>query len=206
MEESTESVERVEERNPHSGERGGERLSITSGTLVVIDQFMLANEQLYTARSEEEKAGASAKDALLRAVHRYGGAVLELAPDTYQVLRDAEQSSIALVPTADESAASDVSAFLKGLTTDSGAEKAATHVFIDTRCVVFIDAALLSGSDFVSRYTELRRAGNDKAARDFVREQGGAVRYGFNKYGDELGAFVLDQGRIVALWPDIAEN
>ncbi len=192
-------------------ERSGERLKVESGLVAVIDQFMLANSQLHDARSALAEKGVSASEALSDALARYGGSALKLSPGTYQVLRDPEDSFIALsLLEAEESEDTQDSAdatehareLVRAAKSDSKAE---AHIFVDTRCLAFVDAALLDDQGLLDELLELRSSGNDKAARDLVRKRGGAVRYGFNKYGDELGAFRFEKENMLVLWPDVAE-
>lgn len=74
------------------------------------------------------------------------------------------------------------------------------RIFIETRCLVFIDAHHLRDPDLIHRYKELRDLRDDKAARDLLREYGAAVRYGFNRRGDNLGIFKLGQPDSFGLW------
>lgn len=210
-EESENSESSKQERNSKPQERSGERLELESGRVAVVDQFMLANSQLHEARLALIQGGSSATEALSEALSRYGGTSLELTPGTYQVLRDPEDSFIALsLLSADgdeqtgepEDATEHARELVRSAKSNSKAE---AHVYVDTRCLAFVDAALFDDQDLLSKLEELKTSGKDKAARDLVRKRGGAVRYGFNKYGDELGAFRLDAEQMLVLWPDVAE-
>ena len=57
----------------------------------------------------------------------------------------------------------------------------------------------------MKKYKQLWFSGQDKACRDLLRDNGGAVRYGFQRYGDELGIYLVPDENLVALWPDIQE-
>jgi len=205
---NTESEEQGEAKGSSTrAPRTGERLVVESGHVAVIDQFMLANPQLHTAREELASGGQSDVEALQQALSRYGGSSLALAPGTYQVLRDTEDTFLALVP-ADESDTSPeevIEAAKESVRAVRDSAKAEAHVFVDTRCLAFLDAKLLEDQELIKQFAELRSSGNDKGARDLVRKRGGAVRYGFNKYGDELGAFRVQDVEMLALWPDVAE-
>jgi hypothetical protein len=184
-----------------------ERLRVSSGLVVVIDHFMLANAQLLNmlppADNEKDKAewAAAEQVEIRRAVEKYGGTVLNLEAGSWGVLREAGDSL-----------------FLLGRFEGNGEmEKEAVseargnaapigRVFIDTRCVVFVDAVLLGNRAVLDEYRRLRQEGQDKAARDLIRENGAAVRYGFNRDGDELGVFKLPEGAGYALWPDVVDT
>ena len=83
--------------------------------------------------------------------------------------------------------------------------RAISQIYVDTRCLVIVDAKLLADKSQLDEYQELRKSSKDKPARDLIRSYGGAVRYGFNRYGDELGVFRFSESNILALWPDIAD-
>ena len=72
----------------------------------------------------------------------------------------------------------------------------------DPKTLVSTDwlAKHLRDPDMVHRYKELRDQRDDKGARDFLRQYGAAVRYGFNRRGDQLGLFKLDGDNSFGLW------
>ena len=45
-----------------------------------------------------------------------------------------------------------------------------------------------------------------KACRDLLRDNGGAVRYGFQREGDELGIYTIPDENVICLWPDLKEE
>ena len=55
-------------------------------------------------------------------------------------------------------------------------------------------------------YEQYQSGGQEKACRDLLRDNGGAVRYGFHRFGDELGVYNIADEDIVCLWPDVAES
>lgn len=215
---------RADQQAGAGAQTGRERVEVESGRVVIIDQFMLANRQFLDRVDNLEQGNADPAAQTLRDIAAmYGGCVLELASGTYEVFRDPEQSIIAmsLRAVAEQPAEDDDSAdqredspqqafdFQKIL--DSRHNLAPLHhVFIDTRCLAIIDARFFSDRENVDRYKSLRSGGRDKQARDMLRELGGAVRYGFNKYGDELGVFKIcgENGDpdVIALWPDLSET
>lgn len=67
-----------------------------------------------------------------------------------------------------------------------------------------VDRELLDDSELLDKYQHLWFSGQDKACRDLLRDNGGAVRYGFQRFGDELGIYVLPDADVVCLWPDVA--
>ena len=85
-------------RRRGEGAEGGnrrERISVESGNLVLIDQFMLANPQFMQGFSAILDEGADKKDAMIR---DFGGEVVQVAPGTYRIDRDPFQSSIVIHP------------------------------------------------------------------------------------------------------------
>jgi len=198
--------------------KGVERLRVSTGTVVIIDQFMLANEQFLSALSacsaaDGDGADLAVNEPLLRqSVENYGGAVVKLPVGTVYVCRDPQARIMLLFPVQD---AQDIHRGYAAETIDisSGLEKGTApqpiaKVFVDTRCLVFADWGLLADGHSVAEYADLRRRGEDKRARDILREKGAAIRYGFNRYGDELGVFEVkfEGENSVALWPDVIEE
>ncbi|MBX7139030.1 MAG: hypothetical protein K1X83_13735 [Oligoflexia bacterium] len=183
--------------NPRQSADSGnqrERIAIESGVLVLIDQFMLANPQFIDRLKSIIDEGPDAKDKVIR---DYGGIVVEVSPDRYRIERDPYAYSIVVHPEGDEPESEEI----QQLATDGKGT-----VFVDTRCLAMIDRELLDDSSLLDKYKQLWFSGQDKACRDLIRDNGGAVRYGFSRAGDELGVYVIPGQNIVALWPDVAEG
>lgn len=183
-------------RNPSLASESGnkrERIAIESGFLVLIDQFMLANPQFLEQFQELLDAKPEQKDALIK---KYGGMVIEMEPGTYRIDRDPFKYSIVIHPEREE---------VDNNTLHEDAKKPHGHVFVDTRCLAMIDRELLDDSSLLEKYQQLWFSGQDKACRDLLRDNGGAVRYGFNRYGDELGVYSIPNEPVICLWPDVAE-
>jgi hypothetical protein len=183
--------------NPRQSAESGnqrERIAIESGALVFIDQFMLANPQFIERLVKLIDEGPEAKNALIK---DYGGSIVELEPGTYRIERDPFAYSIIVHP---EGATPDPKAISRDNTQSQG------HVLVDTRCVAMIDRELLDDTSLLEKYQQLWFSGQDKACRDLIRDNGGAVRYGFNRYGDELGIYTVPNEGIVCLWPDVVEE
>lgn len=183
-------------RNPRQSAESGnqrERIAVESGYLVLIDQFMLANPQFMEKLLTIIDAEPELKDNLVR---DFGGSVVQLEPGTYRIERDPYAYSIVIHSEDDEVDPKDAI---------ETAKETHGHVFIDTRCLAMIDRELLDDNSLLERYQQLWFNGQDKACRDLLRDNGGAVRYGFQRYGDELGIYMPPGEQIVCLWPDIAE-
>ena len=176
----------------HSSNSGNqrERIQVESGHLVLIDQFMLANPQFLAKLKEIIDEDISVKDGLIK---EYGGSVVEISPNTYRIERDPYAFNIVIHQEGDRQ---DVKGLLENADSNLG------HVYIDTRCLAMFDRELLDDTALLDKYSELWFNGEDKACRDLLRDNGGAVRYGFRRHGDELGVYgVADD--VVALWPDV---
>ncbi len=171
-----------------------ERIAIESGSLVLIDQFMLANPQFIEKMLNNIDEDASVKNDIIR---DYGGEVVDITPDTYGIQRDPYALSIIIHP-------SDMRVDKKEIS--SKMQEPTGNVFVDTRCIAMIDRELLDDNSLLKKYQELWESGEDKACRDLLRDNGGAVRYGFCRYGDEFNVYVSDENNIVCLWPGVAEN
>lgn len=177
----------------HSGNKR-ERIAVESGYLVMIDQFMLANPQFNDRLLEIIDEDPIEKDRLIAA---YGGTVVELNPGTYRIERDPYKYSIVVHQEGTFARAED---YVDRVETPIG------HVFVDTRCLAMIDRELLDDSGLLDKYQQLWASGQEKACRDLLRDNGGAVRYGFHRFGDELGVYNIADEDIVCLWPDVAES
>lgn len=176
-------------RSAESGNKR-ERVAVESGFLVVIDQFMLANPQLISALSETVDAGPEKKDEI---ISRFGGCTVEVAPGTYRIERDPFALSIIIHQEGETVRIEDV--------TSKTAEKQG-ELFVDTRCLAMIDRELLDDTALLEKYQQLWFSGQDKACRDLIRDNGGAVRYGFQRTGDELIVSRLAGENVVCLWPE----
>ncbi len=215
QESSRPSGRREARRAPRTPERTQERLEVSSGKVLIIDQFMLANQQFTSPLAGLSPEDGAAADTLKDAASRYGGCVLNMDPGSYLVLRDPELSVIALSAengaseaedTEDDSGSEEDSFDFAELLDAKGNLSALGQVFVDTRCLVIVDAKVATDADAVTRYREFREGGKDKKARDFIRSIGGAVRYGFNRQGDELGVFNVAEKGLIALWPDVIDH
>ena len=170
-----------------------ERIAVESGNLVLIDQFMLANPQFVDKVIENIDAAPEIKDEF---VVDYGGAVVNIEPGTYRIERDPFAFTIIVHP---EGVRPDPATLSELASSQQGC------VFVDTRCLAMIDRELLDDSSLLQKYQQLWFSGQDKACRDLLRDNGGAVRYGFQRHGDELGLFLIEDKNIVCLWPDVNE-
>lgn len=181
-------------RQPAESGNRRERIAIESGHLVLIDQFMLANPQFIEKLEKTMDQDPAVKDQLIK---EYGGCVVELNPSRYRIERDPYAYTIVIHAEGSQPELSEIST---NATLSNG------YVFVDTRCLAMIDRELLDDRSLLEKYHQLWFSGQDKACRDLLRDNGGAVRYGFSRYGDELGVYMVPDQDVVALWPDINEN
>lgn len=170
-----------------------EPVRIQSGQLLVIDQYMLGNPQFLEGL---ERSGGSPAH-----VQDYGGLALEMIPGTWKVYRFARERVFLVCP---ESVSEDeVLQAVDRLSAQGADEGAVGRVFIETRCVVFLDAELLRGAAITGEFSQLRRAGQEKEARDYLRQNGAAVRYGFDQECDDLKVVVMEPTGYLALVPSV---
>ncbi len=166
-----------------------ERIAVESGQLVFIDQFMLANPQFIEKIKEVVDQDSSRKDEI---VCDFGGAVVPMEPGTYKIERDPFALSILIHKEGVD---------FDSESLDKSDNSKVGEVLVDTRCVAMIDRELLDDTALLEKYQQLWFAGQDKACRDLIRDNGGAVRYGFQRLGDELEIFSKDQGNVICLLP-----
>lgn len=175
---------------------GIEPMEISGGQVVFIDQFMVENRQFRGELREFRVAGQS-RENINQLIADYGGAVVDLEPGRYSVARDPLRRVISVFSSngsSDHRDSPDDSMHgeqvINDLLENKDSLKQAGRVFVDTRCLVCIDLELIEDQNLMSRFAMLRRRGNDKPARDLLREHGAAVRYGFDRYGDQLKVLV----------------
>lgn len=162
---------------PGGNER--ERLVISSGRVLVIDQFMLANQQFITPLSNTAD-DSSAVEAL---VAKFGGLVIGLSEGVYAVYRHAQERFMVVYPCDSTGDGADpVSPFRARKELPTGNSLGA--ITIDTRAVVLVDLAKIQDGRVRGEYLRLWQGAQRKEARDFLRTQGAAVRYGFSHYSD----------------------
>ena len=175
-------------RHPRQSAESGnqrERISIESGDLVLIDQFMLANGQFI----DKMAAIIEVKNQVIR---EFGGKVISVTRGTYRIERDPFAYTIVVHPEGDALPATDAV---------KEASELLGEVNIDTRCLAMLDRELLDDNSLLERYQQLWFSGQDKTARDLLRDNGGAVRYGFRRDGDELGVYQIPGEDVICLWP-----
>jgi hypothetical protein len=154
---------------------------------------MLANPQFITRLKEVMDSGVEKKDELIK---DYGGCIVELAPGTYKIDRDPFAYSIAVHPDEYEKGTVEINRVTC---------KKLGQVLIDTRCLAMVDRELLDDQALLEKYQQLWFSGQDKLCRDLIRDNGGAVRYGFNRNGDDLAVFQLSGEEVIYLWPESIE-
>lgn len=198
---------------PRRPSNGLERLNVSSGVVVCIDQFMLGNSQFLSLVGSPDD-----RDSLNEALERYNSCAVDLKPGTYVVHRDPVAKLVLIAPetfsvasdqlpeTEESFPSDDVSIQRESLNRCVEERKKkwnlVSGIYIDNRCMVLIDADLIYNSDLMKQYRDLRSKQDAKAARDLLRQNGAAVRYGFNSTGDELAVSVVPDENLVALWPD----
>jgi hypothetical protein len=162
-----------EERNYRSGGNERERLEVTSGQVVVADQFILANPLLRDLNAEQFKNKAL----------EFGAVIASLEVGTYSVLRNPYDKKVLIAPLG---SSNDEFTFAAEDFSPAG------DVEVDTRCLILFDAALLNDSEFIASYRKFWSEGVDgqKNSRDLVRTKGGAVRYGFSRQFEKLSVGV----------------
>ena len=185
-------------RHPRQSAESGnqrERIAVESGDLVLIDQFMLANPQFIEKMNAALDESAEIKCDLIR---EYGGKVISVSCGTYRIERDPFAYTIVVHP--EDGEINDAPEVVKEATDSLG------DINVDTRCIAMLDRELLDDNALLERYQQLWFSGQDKACRDLLRDNGGAVRYGFRRDGDELDIFQVPGEDVICLWPKSLEG
>lgn len=150
---------------------------------------MLANGQFIEKMAAIVDEDAEVKNNVIR---EYGGKVISVTRGTYRIERDPFAYTIVVHPEGDALPATDAV---------KEASELLGEVNIDTRCLAMLDRELLDDNSLLERYQQLWFSGQDKTARDLLRDNGGAVRYGFRRDGDELGVYQIPGEDVICLWP-----
>jgi len=169
----------------HSGNQR-ERISVESGYLVLIDQFMLANPDFTSLLNKLIDDDPEKKNSL---IEEFGGSVVELPPGLYRIDRNPYNMTIVVHPDGVDSQT------LTAVTKTSGV------IYVDTRCLAMIDRELLDDPGLIEKYHFLWHSDQSKACRDLLRDNGGAVRYGFSKERDELEVMFTENKSSLVITP-----
>jgi hypothetical protein len=185
-----------------------ETLTVSSGYVVVIDQFMLSNQQFLSRLPED----TSNIEEVKLAVSNFGGVCFEIENGTFDVRRDIYQKAIVAsqmsptaitdqIPTAEATTQTPTATFsIDDITLRSDELFTVGKIFIDTKCMVLCDVNILFNKQLIEQYSSLRTANKDKPARDLLRKHGCAVRYGFAPHGDELGIHITRERNAMAFF------
>ena len=175
-----------------------ERIAVESGSLVLIDQFMLANPQFTKSFIEVIDADNKEKEDVIT---KFGGSVVSLSPGTYRIERDPFKSTIIIHKEDSETQnQEDEASSQKDKIVHSGT------VYLDTRCIAMIDKELLDDTGLLEKYQQLWFGGHDKACRDLLRDNGGAVRYGFSRFHENLNLQIQPGKDTVFISPETLVN
>lgn len=156
---------------------------------------MLANPQLIAAI----ESGAEVAEV----VSRYGGAVFEFPNGEYCVFRDPQLQLVAIGTERCPECTDEDEGLGRVIEVFGPSAQSNSKVRIDTRCLAISDAGILKNKTLLEEFAKLRREDKEKQARDLLRSNGAAVRYGFNKLGDELTLFARSKpSPIAAMWPE----
>jgi hypothetical protein len=157
---------------PQNQERYQERVVLGTGVGVIIDQFMLANAHY------QEAVATSDENSVDATIQKFGGVVYQLIADEYIVHRDPDQDLIIIGEQVNNDFPED------GLPGDELGK-----VNIDTDYVLILDRKLAIDQEFLKKYRSYWRERNPKAARDLLRQSGGAVRHSFLKSSHQLAVY-----------------
>lgn len=154
-----------------------EQISISSGKVFVLDQFLLGSSLFSEALTQLEDSSE-----LSALIERFGGAVVDVESGTFDVHRNVDRRCVWLAPKGMDNEVPDFIEVAREVSTGSE-----PGVEVHSRCIVIGDLSLLSDEAQMKSFCELRARGREKDARDFLRAAGAAVRYGFDRFGEKLG-------------------
>jgi hypothetical protein len=166
-----------------------ERITVESGQMVLIDQFMLANPEFTKEINRVIDGSQEEKNAVIK---EFGGYLIELKPGVYRIDRNPYNMTIFVHL--------DTIPFKRDDYKIDEAESIG-NVYIDTRCVAMIDRELLDDLGLLEKYQQLWFEEQTKACRDLLRDNGCAVRYGFSKSNDDLSIKLFNNTNVICLVP-----
>jgi hypothetical protein len=175
-----------------------EKLQISSGLVLFVDQYMLANSQ-FLAPLQSKSINNKNYTELAEHLAKFGALVVPTKVGVYDVSRDPVERALAYYPENSENQKLDdliVRAQARELLHLGKAQ-------IYSRCMVILDISLVQDKELLQKYRELRQSFDEKKARDLLRENGAAVRYGFNFRFDTLEVFVEESNTSAIL---LSEN
>ena len=171
-----------------SSKQGKEVLELSSGKLLLIDQFMLGNRELI------DRVCDSLPEECQGIVQKYGGFIVEQRGGKYLVFRDAKNRAIAAF--SEDLAKLKPEALLREEIVPG--QESCGKVLLDTRCLVLCDFELLLRGELMDEFIALGVSNKSKQGRDLLRDNGAAVRYGFSKYCEDLAIYCKD-GLVLAV-------
>ncbi len=200
-----------------------ERLPIESGTLLIIDQFMLGNSQFVEAAKEScPDLNKPDAESLGKATAEFGGFAISLEEGGYSVHRDPKRRIMAVCPEdsappeapprpprgveVEEEEDEQRAMFFENIIQQRPESGSGSKVSVDTRCLAFVDAGILGKSDVLDQFRSMRLRGKEKDARDFLREHGATVRYGFERDSEVLTVAAVDGSASIGLWGELPKN
>jgi hypothetical protein len=147
---------------------------------------MLANQEFTNKLNKLIDDDPEKKNSL---IEEFGGYVVELPPGLYRIDRNPYNMTIVIHPDG-----VDTQTLNPGM-------KSNGVVYVDTRCLAMIDRELLDDPGLIEKYHFLWHSDQSKACRDLLRDNGGAVRYGFSKEKDELEVMFTDNKSSLVISP-----
>lgn len=191
----TDVQESSNERIRETPQTATEKVEIVSGLLLVLDQFMIGNPDFLRALPKDfQPDSEDFISDLYDQAEQFGGLAVKVSPGVYTVYRNTYDKTIALFPEFDAEKVDD-----KKIDDIAEEGEDVGSVLVDTRCLVFFDAALCYRDRLIEQFRKLRREEDDKGARDMIRENGASVRYGFSRRSEEIDAYFDAQSDILVL-------
>ena len=163
-----------------------ERVEVTSGVVVCMDQFMLSNPDFVNALPKDFNPQSSTfVEDVNQACKKFGGVAVKMNPGVFTVFREPYEGVLSLFS---EYSKDDITLDVLDDLRDS--EDSIGELVIDTRRIGVCDVSLCYKDRLMEECRKLRRENDSKGSRDLLRESGASIRYSFDKRpGEKLLVF-----------------
>ncbi len=174
------------ERQVETPQSSTERVEVTSGIVVCMDQFMLSNPDFVNSLPKDFNPQSPTFVADVNAAcEKFGGVAVKMNPGVFTVFREPYEGVLSLFS---EYSKDDID--LDVLDDLRDTTEAIGVLVIDTRRIGVCDVSLCYKDRLMEECRKLRRENDSKGSRDLLRESGASIRYSFDKRpGEKLQVF-----------------
>lgn len=172
-----------------------ERVEVTSGIVVCMDQFMLSNPDFVNALPKDfNPQSPNFVEEVNNACNKFGGVAVKMNPGVFTVFREPYEGLLSLFS---EYSKDDINLDVLDELRDNG--ESIGDLTIDTRRIGVCDVSLCYKDRLMEECRKLRRDKDSKGSRDLLRESGASIRYSFDKRPGERLVVFFDKKKEILL-------